>query len=129
MVLNTRAITMGSMVSMYFALLYSTWLHAALYYIKNIMVIYGNLCMIWMALIFIFNFIALLYIYLCVCARLPVYGLISERTYSAPQKWMRGKGRITLQFGCCYNYAIVSFSFHRSLDIELSLVQCSPHHY
>ncbi|KAL2241178.1 UNVERIFIED_CONTAM: RNA demethylase ALKBH9B, partial [Sesamum indicum] len=28
------------------------------------------------------------------------------RTFSAPQKWMRGKGRVTLQFGCCYNYAV-----------------------
>ncbi|KAJ8771043.1 hypothetical protein K2173_023368 [Erythroxylum novogranatense] len=33
-------------------------------------------------------------------------GELKERTYSAPQKWMRGKGRVTLQFGCCYNYAI-----------------------
>ncbi|KAI3451454.1 hypothetical protein Pfo_008119 [Paulownia fortunei] len=32
-------------------------------------------------------------------------GQLRERTYSAPQKWMRGKGRVTLQFGCCYNYA------------------------
>ncbi|XP_010548289.1 PREDICTED: uncharacterized protein LOC104819751 [Tarenaya hassleriana] len=32
-------------------------------------------------------------------------GELKERTYSAPQKWMRGKGRVTLQFGCCYNYA------------------------
>ncbi|KAL3829408.1 hypothetical protein ACJIZ3_018210 [Penstemon smallii] len=32
-------------------------------------------------------------------------GKLKERTYSAPQKWMRGKGRVTLQFGCCYNYA------------------------
>ncbi|GFP88146.1 rna demethylase alkbh5 [Phtheirospermum japonicum] len=32
-------------------------------------------------------------------------GQLKERTYSAPQKWMRGKGRVTLQFGCCYNYA------------------------
>ncbi|EPS59397.1 hypothetical protein M569_15411, partial [Genlisea aurea] len=31
---------------------------------------------------------------------------LKERTYSAPQKWMRGKGRVTLQFGCCYNYAV-----------------------
>lgn len=29
----------------------------------------------------------------------------AERTYTAPQKWMRGKGRVTIQFGCCYNYA------------------------
>jgi alkylated DNA repair dioxygenase AlkB len=29
-----------------------------------------------------------------------------ERTYSEPRKWMRGKGRITIQFGCCYNYAV-----------------------
>lgn len=28
-----------------------------------------------------------------------------EHTYSAPRKWMRGKGRVTIQFGCCYNYA------------------------
>uniref|UniRef100_A0A7N0RG27 Fe2OG dioxygenase domain-containing protein n=1 Tax=Kalanchoe fedtschenkoi TaxID=63787 RepID=A0A7N0RG27_KALFE len=27
------------------------------------------------------------------------------RTYSEPRKWMRGKGRATIQFGCCYNYA------------------------
>ncbi|CAA0811091.1 2-oxoglutarate (2OG) and Fe(II)-dependent oxygenase superfamily protein [Striga hermonthica] len=32
-------------------------------------------------------------------------GQLKDRTYSAPAKWMRGKGRITLQFGCCYNYA------------------------
>ncbi|KAI4325809.1 hypothetical protein MLD38_031174 [Melastoma candidum] len=32
-------------------------------------------------------------------------GKLKERTYSAPHKWMRGKGRITIQFGCCYNYA------------------------
>ncbi|CAM6058670.1 unnamed protein product [Sphagnum tenellum] len=30
---------------------------------------------------------------------------LQERTYSEPRKWMRGKGRITIQFGCCYNYA------------------------
>jgi len=30
---------------------------------------------------------------------------LRERTYSEPRKWMRGKGRITIQFGCCYNYA------------------------
>ncbi|ERM95777.1 hypothetical protein AMTR_s00023p00252870, partial [Amborella trichopoda] len=28
------------------------------------------------------------------------------RTYSEPQKWMRGKGCVTMQFGCCYNYAV-----------------------
>ncbi|WOK92936.1 hypothetical protein Cni_G01628 [Canna indica] len=28
-----------------------------------------------------------------------------EHTYSEPPKWMRGKGRVTIQFGCCYNYA------------------------
>ncbi|CAA7035738.1 unnamed protein product [Microthlaspi erraticum] len=28
-----------------------------------------------------------------------------ERTFTAPHKWMRGKGRVTIQFGCCYNYA------------------------
>ncbi|KAG2705374.1 hypothetical protein I3760_05G050200 [Carya illinoinensis] len=33
-------------------------------------------------------------------------GLLRERTYSEPRKWMRGKGRVTLQFGCCYNYAV-----------------------
>lgn len=32
-------------------------------------------------------------------------GELKERTYSAPTKWMRGKGRVTIQFGCCYNYA------------------------
>lgn len=33
-------------------------------------------------------------------------GQLKERTFSSPQKWMRGKGRVTLQFGCCYNYAV-----------------------
>ncbi|XP_072995416.1 RNA demethylase ALKBH9B [Typha latifolia] len=33
-------------------------------------------------------------------------GQLGERTYSEPQKWMRGKGRVTIQFGCCYNYAM-----------------------
>ncbi|XLU33677.1 hypothetical protein S245_069743 [Arachis hypogaea] len=32
-------------------------------------------------------------------------GKLKERTYSKPKKWMRGKGRVTIQFGCCYNYA------------------------
>lgn len=33
-------------------------------------------------------------------------GQLMARTYSEPRKWMRGKGRITIQFGCCYNYAV-----------------------
>ncbi|XP_028753255.1 RNA demethylase ALKBH9B-like isoform X2 [Neltuma alba] len=33
-------------------------------------------------------------------------GQFKECTYSEPRKWMRGKGRVTIQFGCCYNYAI-----------------------
>ncbi|KAE8668898.1 hypothetical protein F3Y22_tig00112281pilonHSYRG00042 [Hibiscus syriacus] len=33
-------------------------------------------------------------------------GELKERTYTAPQNWMRGKGRVTIQFGCCYNYAV-----------------------
>eukprot|EP00887_Chlorella_sp_A99_P003701 scaffold7.g3701.t1 len=32
-------------------------------------------------------------------------GLLRGRTFTAPRKWMPGKGRITAQFGCCYNYA------------------------
>ena len=31
---------------------------------------------------------------------------LAGRTFSAPRKSMKGKGRITVQFGCCYNYAI-----------------------
>ncbi|MCO5560971.1 hypothetical protein L7F22_014591 [Adiantum nelumboides] len=31
---------------------------------------------------------------------------LRRRTYSEPRKWMRGKGRVTIQFGCCYNYAV-----------------------
>ncbi|KAJ6840479.1 RNA demethylase ALKBH5 [Iris pallida] len=31
---------------------------------------------------------------------------LGEYTYSEPQKWIRGKGRVTIQFGCCYNYAL-----------------------
>lgn len=30
-------------------------------------------------------------------------GEMRGRTFSAPKKWMPGKGRITIQFGCCYN--------------------------
>ncbi|PKI78082.1 hypothetical protein CRG98_001532 [Punica granatum] len=33
-------------------------------------------------------------------------GDFKERTHTAPAKWMRGKGRETIQFGCCYNYAV-----------------------
>ncbi|KAG7557242.1 Oxoglutarate/iron-dependent dioxygenase [Arabidopsis suecica] len=33
-------------------------------------------------------------------------GELREHTFNAPRKWMRGKGRVTIQFGCCYNYAI-----------------------
>ncbi|KAM1156202.1 hypothetical protein ACFX13_027582 [Malus domestica] len=33
-------------------------------------------------------------------------GLLKARTYTAPQKWIRGKRRVTIQFGCCYNYAV-----------------------
>ncbi|XP_074291763.1 RNA demethylase ALKBH9B-like [Silene latifolia] len=31
---------------------------------------------------------------------------LMQRTYTEPAKWMRGKGRVTIQFGCCYNYAV-----------------------
>ncbi|KAG6537187.1 hypothetical protein ZIOFF_002273 [Zingiber officinale] len=31
---------------------------------------------------------------------------LGEHTYAEPPKWMRGKGRVTIQFGCCYNYAV-----------------------
>ncbi|GKV41473.1 hypothetical protein SLEP1_g49005 [Rubroshorea leprosula] len=30
---------------------------------------------------------------------------LRERTYTEPPKWKRGKRRVTIQFGCCYNYA------------------------
>ncbi|KAL9258298.1 RNA demethylase ALKBH9B-like protein [Drosera capensis] len=30
---------------------------------------------------------------------------LRARTFSAPTKWMRGKGCQTIHFGCCYNYA------------------------
>ncbi|XP_020591299.1 RNA demethylase ALKBH5-like [Phalaenopsis equestris] len=32
-------------------------------------------------------------------------GLLMKKTYSKPQKWMRGKGQITIQCGCYYNFA------------------------
>ncbi|CAL8463859.1 g3394 [Coccomyxa elongata] len=32
-------------------------------------------------------------------------GQLRGRTFSAPRKSKRGKGRQTIQFGCCYNYA------------------------
>lgn len=38
--------------------------------------------------------------------RMGQNGQLRERTYSEPAKWMRGKGRVTIQFGCCYNYAV-----------------------
>ncbi|KAF8404095.1 hypothetical protein HHK36_008975 [Tetracentron sinense] len=38
--------------------------------------------------------------------RMGQKGQLRARTYSEPKKWMRGKGRVTMQFGCCYNYAI-----------------------
>ncbi|KAH7425808.1 hypothetical protein KP509_11G072400 [Ceratopteris richardii] len=31
---------------------------------------------------------------------------LQGRTYCEPHKWMPGKGRVTIQFGCCYNYAV-----------------------
>ncbi|XP_057522332.1 RNA demethylase ALKBH9B-like [Amaranthus tricolor] len=37
--------------------------------------------------------------------RMGQKGELMARTYSEPHKWMRGKGRVTIQFGCCYNYA------------------------
>ncbi|KAE8692612.1 phosphatidylinositol-4-phosphate 5-kinase 8-like [Hibiscus syriacus] len=38
--------------------------------------------------------------------RMGQKGQLRERTYTEPRKWMRGKGRVTIQFGCCYNYAV-----------------------
>lgn len=38
--------------------------------------------------------------------RMGQKGRLRERTYTEPSKWMRGKGRVTIQFGCCYNYAV-----------------------
>ena len=32
-------------------------------------------------------------------------GALMGRTYTAPRKWRRGNGRVTVQMGCCYNYA------------------------
>ena len=32
-------------------------------------------------------------------------GQLRERTFLAPRKSMAGKGRVTVQFGCCYQYA------------------------
>ena len=32
-------------------------------------------------------------------------GELTGRTFAAPPKWRRGNGRVTVQFGCCYNYA------------------------
>lgn len=58
------------------------------------------------------NSLVSIYIYLEVLRYLCISKLLAERTYTAPSKWMRGKGRVTIQFGCCYNYATVSFSCH-----------------
>ncbi|KAI5393613.1 RNA demethylase ALKBH9B [Lathyrus oleraceus] len=49
-------------------------------------------------------------------------GELKDRTYSAPRKWMKGKGRQTIQFGCCYNYAVDKYGnppgilHHASID-------------
>lgn len=44
----------------------------------------------------------------CCCVGQGKQGKLRGRTFSAPRKWARGKGRITCQFGCCYNYAVDS---------------------
>lgn len=53
------------------------------------------------------------------------------RTFSAPRKWLPGKGRMTIQFGCCYNYArddqgrepgVACFCSAHVLNMRLSLV-------
>ena len=41
------------------------------------------------------------------------------RTYSEPRKWMRGKGRVTIQFGCCYNYAVVCMTLYVLIRFDL----------
>ncbi|KAF6154289.1 hypothetical protein GIB67_026745 [Kingdonia uniflora] len=38
--------------------------------------------------------------------RMGQLGKLRRKSYSEPRKWMRGKGRVTIQFGCCYNYAV-----------------------
>lgn len=43
--------------------------------------------------------------YVCELQEKGRKGELQERTFTAPHKWMRGKGRVTIQFGCCYNYA------------------------
>lgn len=37
-------------------------------------------------------------------------------------KWMRGKGRVTMQFGCCYNYAVVCIQFYCVVTCEDKLI-------
>ncbi|KAK6945600.1 Alpha-ketoglutarate-dependent dioxygenase AlkB-like [Dillenia turbinata] len=39
------------------------------------------------------------------CGRMGQKGQLRERMYLEPTKWMRGKGRVTIQFGCRYNHA------------------------
>ncbi|OEL36052.1 hypothetical protein BAE44_0002929 [Dichanthelium oligosanthes] len=50
------------------------------------------------------------------------HGELGDRTYTEPQKWMRGKGRVTIQFGCCYNYATVLSSFQKSIIFECNIL-------
>ncbi|XP_059654779.1 RNA demethylase ALKBH9B-like [Cornus florida] len=38
--------------------------------------------------------------------RMGKKGQLRARTYSEPRKTIRGNGRVTIQFGCCYNYAV-----------------------
>lgn len=48
------------------------------------------------------------FVYLYFCISKSKHNIpLSDRTYTEPQRWMRGKGRVTIQFGCCYNYATV----------------------
>ena len=43
---------------------------------------------------------------LCILSAACMQNELRGRTFSAPRKSMRGKGRVTIQFGCCYNYAV-----------------------
>eukprot|EP00959_Pyramimonas_sp_CCMP1952_P054709 1143336-Pyramimonas_sp.AAC.1 len=55
-------------------------------------------------------------------------GELKGRTFSAPRKWMKGKGRVTMQFGCVYNYATDKEVRSRLCRIDRSDLVKPPSH-
>eukprot|EP01018_Ginkgo_biloba_P006741 Gb_09806 [translate_table: standard] len=54
-------------------------------------------------------------------------GLLRECTFLKPKTWMQGKGRKTLQFGCCFNYRSICNNFKYGNHIGISQVDEVDH--